>query len=236
MTQHGYGIDIEGTNVKVNIVKADKSPELVKNSDYCNIIAKKSGTIKKITAQNGTAVVKVGDFVQKGEVLIAGYMEGKYTEKRYVHSLGEVYAVICYEESKAMEYNQKIYNFTGREEKRYEITLNNLNIKLYKNLTKFDTYEVQKEENKLKIFGNIYLPITITKITLKEQNVQNKTFTAEEIKKMCEDELSPKIEENIKNKEEIIDKDVQIEEYNETAIVTVKYNVLENIGENQKIE
>ena len=163
-------------------------------------------------------------------------MEGKYTEKRYVHSLGEVYAVICYEESKAMEYNQKIYNFTGREEKRYEITLNNLNIKLYKNLTKFDTYEVQKEENKLKIFGNIYLPITITKITLKEQNVQNKTFTAEEIKKMCEDELSPKIEENIKNKEEIIDKDVQIEEYNETAIVTVKYNVLENIGENQKIE
>ena len=53
---------------------------------------------------------------------------------------------------------------------------------------------------------------------------------------MCEDELSPKIEENIKNKEEIIDKDVQIEEYNETAIVTVKYNVLENIGENQKIE
>ena len=77
------GIDIEGTTVKINIVKADKAPNIVNNSDYCNIVASKSGVIQKIIAQNGTAVVKVGDTVQKGDILIAGYMEGKYTDIRY---------------------------------------------------------------------------------------------------------------------------------------------------------
>ncbi len=81
------GMDIKGTNVRVKIVKADDTPELLDNKDYCNIVAKKNGIITKITAQNGTAMVKVGDTVQKGEVLIAGYMEGKYTEPRYLHSL-----------------------------------------------------------------------------------------------------------------------------------------------------
>ena len=76
------GIDMNGTNIKVNIVKAQESPEIIKNSDYSDIIAKKSGIITKITAQNGTAVVKIGDKVQKGDTLIAGYMEGKYTDKR----------------------------------------------------------------------------------------------------------------------------------------------------------
>jgi similar to stage IV sporulation protein len=81
------GVDIKGTNVIVKFVKADEKPELLDNSEYCNIVASKSGVITKIIAQNGTALVNVGDTVQKGDVLIAGYMEGKHTDIRYVHSL-----------------------------------------------------------------------------------------------------------------------------------------------------
>ncbi len=81
------GINIKGTNVIVKIVKAEEKPEIVNNTDYCNIIASKSGVITKIVAQNGTAIVKEGDKVEKGDILIAGFIEGKYTEKRLVHSM-----------------------------------------------------------------------------------------------------------------------------------------------------
>ena len=107
------GIDIEGTTVKINIVKADKAPNIVNNSDYCNIVASKSGVIQKIIAQNGTAVVKVGDTVQKGDILIAGYMEGKYTDTRYVHSMGEVEALVSYQKSKEVKFkvsDEKTYS------------------------------------------------------------------------------------------------------------------------------
>ena len=107
------GIDIEGTTVKINIVKADKAPNIVNNSDYCNIVASKSGVIQKIIAQNGTAVVNVGDTVQKGDILIAGYMEGKYTDTRYVHSMGEVEALVSYQKSKEVKFkvnDEKTYS------------------------------------------------------------------------------------------------------------------------------
>ena len=109
------GIDIEGTNVKVNIVKADKAPNIIDNSDYCNIVASKAGIIKKIIAQNGTAIVKVGDQVQKGDILIAGYMEGKYTDTRYVHSLGEVEAIVSYQKSKEIKF------FNQEENRNYTL-------------------------------------------------------------------------------------------------------------------
>lgn len=230
------GIDIVGTSVKINIVKADKSPDIIKNTDYCNIVAKKSGTIQKITAQNGTAVVNVGDTVQKGDILIAGYMEGKYTDTRYVHSLGEVDAIILYEKSKEVRYNQDIYHYTGNEENKYEIFFNTWKIKLYKNFSKFNLYETTTEEKNIKLLDNFYLPISIKKITNKEQTKENKTYSIEEAVDIGEKELSPEIEKEIENKDMIIDKNVKKEEYENSVIVTVIYSVLENIGENQKIE
>ena len=62
------GIDLKGTNVIVKAVKSDEKPELIDDSEYCNIVASKSGTITKIIAQNGTAVVKIGEQVNKGDV------------------------------------------------------------------------------------------------------------------------------------------------------------------------
>ena len=166
------GIDIEGTNVKVNIVKADKAPNIIDNSDYCNIVASKAGIIKKIIAQNGTAIVKVGDQVQKGDILIAGYMEGNYTDTRYVHSLGEVEAIVSYQKSKEIK-------FFNQEENR--------------NYTLGEAIEIGKNE--------------LTLDTKKEFG-----------------------------EKEIFDTRIDTEEHEDGVIVKIIYDVLESIGEEQKIE
>lgn len=59
------GIHIKGTNAIIEIVEADKKPEIIDESEYCNIISDKEGVITKINVQNGTALVKVGDIVKK---------------------------------------------------------------------------------------------------------------------------------------------------------------------------
>ena len=59
------GIDIKGTNAIIEIVEADKKPDIIDENDFCNIIANKDGIITKINVQNGTAKVKVGDMVTK---------------------------------------------------------------------------------------------------------------------------------------------------------------------------
>lgn len=230
------GIDIEGTNVVVHIVKADDSPEIISNTDYCNIIASKAGIITKITAQNGTAKVQVGDTVQKGDVLIAGYMEGKYTEPRNVHSLGEVEAKVWYEKTKEIKFQEDIYIKTGEEENKYEIHFNQHKIKFYQNRSNFEFYQTNVEEKNLEIFRDFYLPISITKITNQEMKKETKTYTLEEATNMGIEELSKQIEDEIPNKENITGKNVKTVEAENLVTVTVTYEVIENIGENQKIE
>ena len=230
------GIDIEGTNVIVKIVKADESPEVIDNSDYCDIVASKKGIITKITAQNGTALVKPGDEVNAGDVLIAGYMEGKYTDKRLVHSLGEVEATVTYEKNMEVKLNEEIYEETGKTENRYEINFGKSKIKLYRKLSKFETYKTTNvEEKNLKVSKDFYLPISITKITNKEQKKTNKSFTMKEAVDFGIETLSKQIEEEIEDKQMITDKKANTEETQNSVIVTVTYEVTENIKKFQKI-
>ena len=230
------GLDIKGTNIIVSIVKADKSPEIIDNLDYCNIVASKAGTITKITAQNGTAIVNVGDEVSQGDVLIAGYMDGKYTDRRYVHSLGEVEAKVLYSETKAVELKKEIYKETGNMENKYEIKFNKLKLKLYKNPSKYETYQSEKNVKNIKLFGDFYLPISITKITNKEEIKEEQNYTAEEATKATVEDLTKILDEKIQNKDLIVDKNVETEEGENSVIVTLCYEVLEKIGENKKIE
>lgn len=200
------GIDVKGTNVIVKIVKADEKPDIINNEDYCNIVANKDGLITKITAQNGTAVVKVGDTVKKGTVLIAGYMEGQYTDNRKVHSLGNIEAKVWYTESTKIPYKQEISTYTGSEEKKYQIKINNFQINFYKTLSKFEIYDTIYSEQNLELFSNYYLPISVIKITNKEQIKEEKTYNLEEAKSLGIDQLSKKIEEKIENKSTILRK------------------------------
>ncbi len=85
-------INMKGTNIIVKLAQADKRPTIVNPDEYCNIVATKKGIIQKISADTGTILVKPGDIVEKGTILIGGYMEGKYTDTRYVHAKGKVTA------------------------------------------------------------------------------------------------------------------------------------------------
>ena len=230
------GIDLKRTNAIIKIVKADEKPDLIENSDFCNIVAEKSGVITNIIAQNGTAIVKAGDEVHKGDVLIAGYMEGKYTEKRYVHSLGEVQAKIKYQKSEKIYLNQDILKETGNQEKKFQIKFNNFQINFYKTLSKFKIYDTIYTEKQLKIFSNFYLPISIVEITNKEHIKENKKYSKEEAIELKKQELSSEIEKDIANKDNIQNVTVDTNELEGYVEVYVTYEVLEDIGIYEKLE
>jgi len=230
------GIDLKGTNAIVKIVKVDEKPDLLDNSEYCNIVASKSGVITKIIAQNGTAVAKVGEEVKKGDILIAGYMEGKYTDKRFVHSLGEVQAKIKYQKNEKIYLKQENLKDTGKKEKKIQIKFNNFQINFYKTLSNFKIYDTIYTEKKLKIFSNFYLPISIMEITNKEQIKENKIYSIEEAVEFEKQKLSNEIENDIANKENIQNITVDTNEQKDYVEVCVTYEVLENIECYEKIQ
>ncbi len=230
------GIEMKGTNVIVKLVKSEEAPQLIDENDYTNIVANKNGVITKITAQNGTAKVSVGDVVQKGMILIEGTMVGKYTEARYVHSIGEVEAKVWYTKSKKIYYNEEKEQKTGKEERKYRIKINNFEINFNKRLSKFKIYDKIEEEKKIKIFSNLYLPISIIKTTNQEKEIYKKTYTKEEAKNLGIEELRKELEEEIDNTENIVEEIINTKEEKEYIEVNLTYEVVENIGTDEKIE
>ena len=230
------GIELKGTNAIVKIVKATEAPEIIDEKDYCNIVAKKSGTITKIIAQNGTAQVKIGDEVEEGQILIQGTMEGKYTGTRYVHSLGEVEAIVKYSKTKRIYLKTVEKVTTGEKETKYRIKINNFQINFYKTISKFNFYDTIETEKKFKIFSNLYLPISIIKITNQELQEVQKEYTVEEATEIGTKELEQEIEQEIGVGKNILGKNAEVTKTEEYIEVSVTYEVIENIGMQEKIK
>ena len=227
------GIELDGTNAIVKVVEADSKPEIIDENDYCNIIATKDAVIEKISAQNGTLMVKEGDTVKKGDVLIAGWMEGKYTGKNYVNANGEVKAKVTYLQSEKIEKKEIKREQTGKNENKYAIKFNNFKINLYKTLSKYEIYDTMYTNKKIKLFSNFYLPIEVIKYTNYEVTETEISYGKEEAKLEGQRRAEEKLNELIEG--EISKKDVNITEYETYYDVKVTYEVIEQIGTKEKI-
>ena len=229
------GITIEGTNAKVKIKESTEAPNIIEEDEFCNIIADKSGMITKINAQNGTATVKEGDIVKQGDVLVNGYLEGKYTGFRYVHALANIEAKVWYSKKEKIYLTQQVPTDTGNTEEKYSLSINDFKINFYKTLSKFENYDTIYESKRLKLFSNFYLPVEILKITNKEYEIKNVTYTEEAIIEIWTPKIEEELRKQIENQDNIINKQTNIYENEGYIEIEVIYEVLETIGVEDKI-
>lgn len=229
------GIEIAGTNAVVKVVEAEEKPEIIDENEYCNIVATKEGVVSKIMAQNGTPLVKEGDLVKKGTILIGGWLEGKYTGTRYVHSNGQVEAKVWYTQKERVYLKEQKKEETGETENKYSVNINNFIINFNKRVSKFKNYDTIEETKKLKLFSNFYLPIEIVKTTYKEYKNTEIIHTVEEAKTIGIERAKDKLNAQVENTNNITDEQINVDENAEFVDVEVIYEVKENIGTKEKI-
>ena len=96
--------------------------------------------------------------------------------------------------------------------------------------------KIMKQIQKIKISNYLRAFIfQFLKITNNEQIKENKQYSLQEAINVGAKKLSKQIEEEIPNKENIKKKNVTTKEEENGVLVTVIYEVVENIGKNQKI-
>ncbi len=183
----------------------------------------------------GTAVVKEGEIVTKGSILVGGWIEGKYTGIRYVHANGEVKAKVWYSQKVEVELKQIKKIETGNLENKYCVNINNFKINFTKRVPKFENYDTIETTKKLKLFSDFYLPIEIQKITYKEYLNNEISYTVEEAKNIAIEEAKKSLEPQIENKENILNEKINFEQKENSVEVEVIYEVLENIETKEKL-
>lgn len=121
-------VNIEGSRVTVEVTEAEK--EKPDNSAPTNLIAAADGKILKLDITSGNCVVKAGDTVAKGELLVSGIIE-RADSTKFVCSEGTVTA----ETQRIIEvkayYKRTVSEKTGRVKKRNMLSFFGLKIPLY---------------------------------------------------------------------------------------------------------
>lgn len=147
-----------GSTVIVNIEeKID-----FKETTYIPIVAQFDGVITEIKPVTGTVVVKVGDTVKKGDVLVQPYYMGK-TGQQSVRPVAEIYADI--ESVGNIQYTEKQTEYV-RTGKKISFRGYNLFGKTFlkaKEVKIFETYEIDTQQSTP--FQNWLFPIKIVETT-----------------------------------------------------------------------
>lgn len=162
-----------------------------------DIVASVDGTVHSIITRSGTPIVKEGDNVKKGDVLVMSKVDsvnesGELFNRRYVMADADIYidTSMDYEDEIDRKYKKKIY--TGNIEVKKILKINDRYV-LPDRECKFELYDSFTE--KFDKEGNTEYKI----VTYKEYVLEETKYTDEEMKSILEQRMSDyikKIEEN----------------------------------------
>ncbi len=148
--------NIEGCVLTVDITEITPKDEVEFLAS--NLVADSDGIIKHIDVTVGNCVVKVGDTVKKGDVLVSGIIENENGTK-FVKSRGKIIADTVTVTELTQNYITKESVLNGRQKSKTVLELFTFKIPLYLGAEKGEYESSYKAEN-LKLFGNA-IPIRL---------------------------------------------------------------------------
>ncbi len=222
-------VNIDGTTAEVRVIEADiPESEEENHGTPTNIVAARDGFIVRIELEEGMAVVKQGQTVKEGELLVSGINDVEYYSRKFklVHSKARVMAEThrTLEISVPLVTEQKAATGRSFEEKAVRVFGKTINIgeKVSENSSilkdNCDIIENEKRvilfENDLKLFGkpvisSITLPIYVLSSSYNEFESKEKIITKEEAEAICYKLLANKMKDELGDAE-ILTRDVKV--------------------------
>lgn len=178
-------VNLDGTVAHVQVierVEGEYEGEAPEKAKYpANLIAAKDGQIEYLELYRGEAVIKTGQAVKKGDLLVSGIYDSRTSGFRYTRAAGRVYARTehTFTVEIPLTYEEKTYTAP----KTQQITLNffDFSLKIFKmsgNPT--PDCDIIERKTDLEGFGPNPLPISFSTLEAMPYTVQRLTRTPEE--------------------------------------------------------
>lgn len=182
---------------------------------YSDIVAGSDGIVTNLMVRNGLAMVKIGDTVTKGQILVTGAVpiyDDSLLIKNYHYYDADADITIetsmTYEEALDTVYLKKEY--TGRSKETSYLKINNTALHLPYNLH-FAYYDTYTTAHQMNLFGSLYLPVYYGVYEAREYYLVEQKYTEEEVIQIFNEKLSNYYESLSEKGVQILEKDVKIE-------------------------
>ncbi len=219
--------EIKGTVAYIHVREKTLAAAPVDVKKPCNVIAKRSGVIKKITVKRGQALVKEQDTVTEGQILISGISEGFSP----VHAEGEVTASWWAEEKMEVTGYKETSYYTGKEKTKYSVNILGFGMKFaFSDKEPFESCEKEEDVKELKILGDVFLPVTVKKTKYKETYKVKDKITLDEAEENAKKQMYSEFEKSLKDGVTIVGASDTTVINGEGATVTMVFECEESIA------
>lgn len=182
---------------------------------YSDIVAEEDGIVKSLMVRNGLAMVKVGDTVTKGQILVTGAVpiyDDSLLIKAYHYYDADADITIetnmSYEESLDEIYLKKEYTGRSRETSYIKIKNTDIHLPFQPGFAYYDTYTTTHQ---FSFFKSLNLPVYYGIHEAREYYLVEQKYTEEEVVEIFNKKLSNYYASLSEKGVQILEKDVKIE-------------------------
>lgn len=157
---------LDGTVATVQVVEHGAAPPSEDLSKPANLVAAFDGQIETLELYRGNCLVKSGQAVKKGDLLVSGIYDSQTQGMRYTRASGKVFAR-AWQKMRVeipLYYEEKVFG----EPQRGEVALNffGFSTKILKSTGNLrGSYDIIKEEKGVDWLSGVSLPISLTVTT-----------------------------------------------------------------------
>lgn len=225
-------VNTRGSTATIIIKEEKEKPQVVDSSKVCNIKAARSGQILKIDATVGQALVKAGDAVVEGQLLISGVIEDAFGGNLLKHASGTVIAETQRTLSVTIPMRQTVSVPTGKQVVRKSLNLFGFSFPLTVVGKPDGNYQCESLYDPIKA-GETTMPISIYTEIWSEQQEEEIILTKEQAQTQAQEKLKELQQEwkDIEIVSESFEEIIEGEQYR----VNAKYICEENIAVESEI-
>ncbi|KMK75954.1 sporulation protein YqfD [Alkalihalobacillus pseudalcaliphilus] len=228
------GVKKKGTTYEFEVVE-QTLPERAELLDPRHLVSTRKAIIHDIYVEHGQALVKPNDFVQKGDILISGYI-GKEGNEQIVPAVGVVRGEIWYKSHVETSIESLFTNLTGEHKEKHYLQVFGLDIPIWGfGKTEYENFREFEDEKPFQ-FLKWELPLAYKKTTISETTPFQRTYSKEDAiekaKEFSKKELMKRLPDNAEvHGEKLLHETLE----NGKVILEIHYEVIEDIMQVQPI-
>lgn len=221
-----------GSVITINVSMPTIGVESEERRIPCNIVASRDGVIVKADVLVGEFTSLIGSAVKKGDLLVSGIVENSNGMAYYRHSIASIIA----EYTQTITLEQGLYDADISDSETFYVkylSFFELDIPMTAKPDMSKSYIVAERSEPVKLLG-IALPISVKTVEYTEQTSKIKAYTVQEAENILYERLES-YEEYILASQEIISKNIEVEQIDGIVRLMADYTLRGDICQDSEI-
>jgi similar to stage IV sporulation protein len=226
-------INQQGSVVSVELKERQAPPVLIPEDEPCNLVASITGQVVRLEIYTGSAAVKAGDAVVKGQLLVNGVVEDTLGNGVLKHASGKVYAATSHTLNIEVPLQQMTTIPSGEVITRRRVSVFGVDLPISVASIPDEGYTCKMTKQPLSI-GKAKLPVTVYTETWSRQIEQTMVLSEEQAAQQAKEQLAQKEREEL-GEAVILNRQETVKLENNIYYLEVVYECEENIAEESPI-